>query len=163
MLLGPALQRVNVELLNPLLEDVFDYALEAGLLPEPPPELEGEELEVEYVSLLAQAQQAVGASAIERAAGFAGNLSAVFPDIVDVVDADDMLRTYFDIVGAPPTATRDEATVAEARKARAEEQQRAQAIETGGSLAQGAKVLSEADTQSPNALTDLLGAGSTVR
>ena len=163
VLLGPALQRVNVELLNPLLEDVFDYALEAGLLPEPPPELEGEELEVEYVSLLAQAQQAVGASAIERAAGFAGNLSAVFPDIVDVVDADDMLRTYFDIVGAPPTATRDEATVAEARKARAEEQQRAQAIETGGSLAQGAKVLSEADTQSPNALTDLLGAGSTVR
>jgi hypothetical protein len=162
VLLGPVLQRLNVELLNPLLEDVFEYALGAGLLPPPPDELADMELEVEYVSLLAQAQQAVGASAIERAAGFAGNLSAVFPEIVDVVDADDMLRTYFEIVGAPPTSTRDQDTVDAQRKARAEQQQAQQAIETGGQLAQGAKVLSEADTQSPNALTDLLGTGATV-
>jgi hypothetical protein len=56
VLLGPVLQRINVELLDPLLDDVFEYALEAGLLPEPPEALAGEELEVEYISLLAQAQ-----------------------------------------------------------------------------------------------------------
>jgi hypothetical protein len=162
VLLGPVLQRLNVELLNPLLEDVFEYALEGGLLPPPPAELEGVELEVEYVSLLAQAQQAVGASAIERAAGFAGNLSAVFPEITDVVDADNMLRNYFDIVGAPATSTKDPTLVADQRAARAEQAEMQQAMETGGQMAQGAKVLSEADTQNPNALTDLLGSGATV-
>lgn len=162
VLLGPVLQRLNVELLDPLLEDVFEYALEGGLLPSPPAELEGLDLEIEYVSLLAQAQQAVGASAIERAAGFAGNLSAVFPEITDVVDADDMLRRYFDIVGAPSTSTKDPDLVGEQRAARAEQAEMQQAMETGGQMAQGAKVLSEADTQSPNALTDLLGSGITA-
>jgi hypothetical protein len=33
VLLGPVLQRINVELLDPLLDDVFEYALEGGLLP----------------------------------------------------------------------------------------------------------------------------------
>jgi len=163
VLLGPVLQRLNVELLDPLLDDVFEYALEGGLLPPPPPELEGMELDVEYVSLLAQAQQAVGASAIERGAGFVGNMSAIFPEVMDVVDADDMIRNYFDIVGVPATSTKDKETVAQARQARDEAQQAQQGMEMGGQLAQSAKVLSEADTQNPNALTDLLGTGATVQ
>jgi hypothetical protein len=36
-------------------------------------------------------------------------------------------------------------------------------MQQGSQIAQGAKVLSEADTQSPNALTDLLGQGATVQ
>jgi hypothetical protein len=163
VLLGPVLQRLNVELLNPLLDDVFEYALEADLLPEPPDELRGQALDVEYVSLLAQAQQAVGASSIERAAGFAGNMSAVFPEVTDVVDADDMLRQYFDTIGAPPTVTRAQADVADIRKGRADQAAQQEAMQQGSQLAQGAKVLSEADTQSPNALTDLLGQGATVQ
>jgi hypothetical protein len=162
VLLGPVLQRLNVELLDPLLDDVFEYALEAGLLPEPPKELEGMDLGVEYVSLLAQAQQAVGASAIERAAGFAGNMSAVFPEVIDVVDADDMLRNYFEIVGAPATSTKDDETVKAARKARSDQAEAQAGMEQAGQMAQSAKVLSEADTQNPNALTDLLGGGATV-
>jgi hypothetical protein len=163
VLLGPVLQRLNVELLNPLLDDVFEYALEADLLPEPPDELRGQALDVEYVSLLAQAQQAVGASSIERAAGFAGNMSAVFPEVTDVVDADDMLRQYFDTIGAPPTVTRAQADVADIRKGRADQAAQQEAMQQGSQIAQGAKVLSEADTQSPNALTDLLGQGATVQ
>tara|TARA_R110000868_G_scaffold10053_7_gene49276 strand:+ start:88 stop:738 length:651 start_codon:yes stop_codon:yes gene_type:complete len=163
VLLGPVLQRLNVELLNPLLDDVFDFALEAGLLPEPPEVLQGAELQVEYVSLLAQAQQAVAASGIERSMGFAGNLVAVFPDIVDNIDADEAYRQYADTLGVSPDITRDSEQVAEMRKAREEQQAQAQAMEQAGQLAQGAKVLSEADTQNPNALTDLLGTGATVQ
>ena len=162
VLLGPVLQRINVELLDPLLDDVFEYALEAGLLPEPPEALAGEELEVEYISLLAQAQQAVAASSLERVMGFAGNLVAVFPDIVDGIDSDEALRQYSEILGTSPDVIISDEELQAKRQARAEEQQQMQAMEQASQLAQGAKILSETDTQNPNALTDLLGTGASV-
>ena len=162
VLLGPVLQRINVELLDPLLDDVFEYALEAGLLPEPPEALAGEELEVEYISLLAQAQQAVAASSLERVMGFAGNLVAVFPDIVDGIDSDEALRQYSEILGTSPDVIISDEELQAKRQARAEEQQQMQAMEQASQLAQGAKVLSETDTQNPNALTELLGTGASV-
>ena len=162
VLLGPVLQRINVELLDPLLDDVFEYALEAGLLPEPPEALAGEELEVEYISLLAQAQQAVAASSLERVMGFAGNLVAVFPDIVDGINSDEALRQYSEILGTSPDVIISDEELQAKRQARAEEQQQMQAMQQASQLAQGAKVLSETDTQNPNALTDLLGTGASV-
>jgi hypothetical protein len=162
VLLGPVLQRINVELLDPLLDDVFEYALEAGLLPEPPEALAGEELEVEYISLLAQAQQAVAASSLERVMGFAGNLVAVFPEIVDGIDSDEALRQYANILGTSPDVIISDDELQAKRQARVEEQQKMQAMQQAGQLAQGAKILSETDTQNPNALTDLLGTGASV-
>jgi len=162
VLLGPVLQRLNVELLDPLLDDVFQFALEADLLPEPPEALAGVELRVEYVSLLAQAQQAVAASALERTMGFAGNLAAVFPDVADNIDADEGLRQYAEILGNSPDLLRDSGQVASMREDRAQQAQAQEAAAVAGQAAQGAKVLSETDTQSPNALTDLLGRGGTV-
>jgi len=149
-------------LLDPLLDDVFEYALEAGLLPEPPEALAGEELEVEYISLLAQAQQAVAASSLERVMGFAGNLVAVFPDIVDGIDSDEALRQYSEILGTSPDVIISDEELQAKRQARAEEQQQMQAMQQAGQLAQGAKILSETDTQNPNALTDLLGTGASA-
>jgi len=162
VLLGPVLQRLNIELLDPLLDDVFSFAQDAGLLPDPPEVLTDVDLRIEYISLLAQAQQAVGASAIERTVAFAGNMVAVFPDIVDNIDADKAVRDYGEIVGVSPDMMVDSASVEKAREARAQQQAQQQAMEQAGQMAQGAKVLSEADTQNPNALTDLLGGGATV-
>jgi hypothetical protein len=162
VLLGPVLQRLNTELLDPLLDDVFQFALEADLLPEPPAALDGAELRVEYISLLAQAQQAVAASALERIMGFAGNLVAVFPDVADNFDSDEAVRQYSEILGNSPDLLRDSRQVQSIRDQRAQQQQAEQAATMAGQAAHGAKVLSETDTQSPNALTDLLGRGGTV-
>jgi hypothetical protein len=162
VLLGPVLQRLNTELLDPLLDDVFQFALEADLLPESPAALDGAELRVEYISLLAQAQQAVAASALERTMGFAGNLVAVFPDVVDNFDSDEAVRQYSEILGNSPDLLRDSIQVQSIRDQRAQQQQTEQAAAMAGQAAQGAKVLSETDTQNPNALTDLLGRGDTV-
>jgi hypothetical protein len=162
VLLGPVLQRLNTELLDPLLDDVFQFALEADLLPESPAALDGAELRIEYISLLAQAQQAVAASALERTMGFAGNLVAVFPDVVDNFDSDEAVRQYSEILGNSPDLLRDSRQVQSIRDQRAQQQQAEQAAAMASQAAQGAKVLSETDTQNPNALTDLLGRGSTV-
>jgi len=161
VLLGPVLQRLNTELLDPLLDDVFGFALEAGLLPEPPEAMEGTELKVEYISLLAQAQQAVAASALERTLGFAGNLVAVFPEVIDNLDADVAIRQYSEILGNTPDLVKDTNVVAQLRQQRVQQQQQQEAMAMASQGAQGAKVLSETDTQNPNALTDLLGRGAT--
>jgi hypothetical protein len=163
VLLGPVLQRLNTELLDPLIEDVFLFAYEAGMLPPPPPAIEGVELEVRYISLLAQAQEAVAASSIERTFSFAGNLSAVFPDIVDNLNADEAIRNYGEILGTSPEILRDADQVEAIRAQRREAQQAEQQMMQLQQGAQAAKVLSEADTQNPNALTALLqGGGTTV-
>lgn len=161
VLLGPVLQRINTELLDPVLDDTFEFAMEAGLLPEPPAELQGADLKIEYISLLAQAQQAVSSAAIERVMSFSGNLAAVFPDITDVIDAEEALRQYAESLGNDPAILRDSEMVEQIRASRQREQQQMQAMEQAAQGAQAAKVLSETDTQNPNALTALIG-GRTV-
>lgn len=163
VLLGPVLQRLNTEFLDPLVEDVFMFALDAGMLPPPPPVLEGVDLEVKYISLLAQAQEAVAASSIERTFSFAGNLAAVYPDILDNLDGDQAIRNYGEILGTGPEIIREADEVAAIRQQRAEKQKAEEQMMQVQQGAQAAKVLSEADTQNPNALTALLqGGGQTV-
>ncbi len=165
VLLGPVLQRLNNEFLDPLIEDLFLHGLKTGAFPPVPDVLAGVEVDIKYVSLLAQAQEAVAATTIERTLSFAGNLIAVDPEILDNIDRDEALRQYSDILGNSPKILRSKDAVDEIRAARAQAQQQqmeaqqglvtAQAANQG---AQAAKVLSEADTQSPNALTALLSA-----
>lgn len=162
VLLGPVLQRLNTELLDPLLDDVFNFSLEAGLLPEPPRELQEVELRVEYISLLAQAQQAVAASALERTLSFVGNLAGIYPQAADVINSDAAVRQYAEILGNAPDLLNDSASVLEKRAADAEAAAAQMAANRVPEASGAAKVLSETDTQNPNALTALLGSGASL-
>lgn len=64
--LGPVLERLNDELLDPLIDRVFDIMLNAGAIPPPPEALEGVDLKVEYTSIMAQAQKLVGIAGADR-------------------------------------------------------------------------------------------------
>lgn len=59
LMLGPVLERLHNELLKPLIDITFDYMMEAGIVPPPPEELQGQDLNVELISMLAQAQRAI--------------------------------------------------------------------------------------------------------
>lgn len=160
VLLGPVLQRVNTELLDPMLEDVVRFAAESGRLPEAPPEIQGMEMRVDYVSLLAQAQQAVSATSIERTLSFAGNLAGVKPSVLDNIDFDAGLREYSEVLGNTPEMLRDPRDVQRMRQRRAQarrQQERQQQAETAKTGAEAAKLLAETDTQNPNALSALTG------
>jgi hypothetical protein len=167
VLLGPVLQRLNTDMLDPMIEDVFYIALEEGLLPEVPEAMINADIEVKYISLLAQAQEAVAASGIERSLGLAGNMAAVWPEIVDNVDPDKAYREYTEIVGTGPEILREQAEVDEIRRQRAQQaamEQQAAALEAGSTTAQksaqAAKLLSETDTSQPSALNQLLRMGA---
>lgn len=155
--LGPVVERQNDELLSPAVDRVFDIMLDRGMIPEPPEELQGMELKVEYTSIIAQAQKLVGAASIERTLSFAGNLAAVKPEVLDRIDADEVFDAYVEITGAPPKIVVPIEVANKRRAAAAQKQQAAEAVQMGMAAADGAKTLSETDTGSDNALARIMG------
>lgn len=155
--LGPVLERLHDELLQPLIDFAFDALAERGLLPLPPPELDGKELRVEYTSVAAQAQKLTGTVGIERLTSFGGNLAAVKPEILDKFNFDEIIDEYSSLLGVKPDLVRSDEDVQAIRDARMQAQQQAAMSQQMQVAAQGAKTLSETDTGSDNALTRMLG------
>lgn len=127
--LGPVLEQLNQDLLDPLIDITFDIMVQRGMIPDPPEELQGMPLKVEYISIMAQAQKLVGIGGIERFAGFVGSLTQGSPEVLDKVDFDQMVDVYGDITSIAPSIIRADEVVAEIRQARAEEVQRRQQAE----------------------------------
>lgn len=152
LMLGPVLERLESELLDPLIDRTFNIMLKAGLIPPPPDELQGMDMNVEYISMLAQAQKMVGTTAIEQLARFAGSLVAVYPDSVDMIDADEAIRDYGDMLGVPPRIVRAMEDVAQIRDQKAQQAQAAQAAQTAQNVIQGAQTLSKTPVGQNSAL-----------
>ena len=59
MMMGPVLEKLNSEMLDPFIERLYNILDRNFALPEPPDELDGIDVKVQYVSILAQAQKAI--------------------------------------------------------------------------------------------------------
>lgn len=160
--LGPVLQRLDEELLDPLIERAYGILERAGVLPTPPPEAQGMELKVEYISILAQAQRLVGIQSVDSLVGFTGSVAklqvdaGVTPDILDKLNTDQLVDHYAELLGTAPELVRTDEEVDAIRKSRAKAMQAQRAAEQAHIAADSAKKLSQADTGGKNALTDLL-------
>lgn len=154
--LGPVLEQLNTDLLDPLIDNTFAFMLRQGVIPPPPEELRGMELRVDYISIMAQAQKLVAIGGLERLSSFVGSLAAMSPTILDKVDTDQLIDEYSDALGVPAKVIRTDEQVAEIRQSRAQaEQARAQAE----MVAQGAKAardLSAANLEGDNALARMM-------
>ena len=157
LVLGPVLERLEHEFLNPMIDRVYSIMQRNGVLPPPPEEIQGLELKVEYTSILAQAQKMVGITGIEQVAGFVGNLVAVFSDVADKFNASVAVEKYADMVGLPPGIVRSAEEVAKIQQARQQQAEAEQAAQMAMQAAEGAKILSETDMGGNNALTQLMG------
>lgn len=160
--LGPVLEGLGDEVLDPLIDRAFGVLLRRGEIPPPPEELQGEALKVEYISVLHQAQKLVGIVGIERFLGLAATLAQGKPDVLDKVNADEVLDTAADILGIPPDLVNSDEEVAQMRTARAQQQQAAQQGAAIAAAAKGAKDLAGASLEGDNALNRMLGALSPV-
>lgn len=154
--LGPVMERLQDELLDPLIERVFAILLEAGRLPPPPEELAGRDLKIEYISIMAQAQKLLGTTGIERLSTFVGNLSTVLPAALDKINEDNLVDAYSGMLGTPPNAIRTAEEVAAIRAARAKQQQQAQQMAQAQAMAGTAKDLAAADLEGENGLSTML-------
>jgi len=120
--LGPVLENIQDSQLAIAIDRTFEAMAKNGQLPEPPRELEGAGLKVEYVSILAQAQKAIATGAIERVVSFTGNLAAVNPTVLDKINLDQAIDEYADALGAPASIVVSDEDVAKVRKERADKQ-----------------------------------------
>lgn len=152
--LGPVLEQLNQDLLDPLIDVTFDIMLRQGLIPPPPDEVQGVSLKVEYISVMAQAQKLVGIAGIERFAGFVGQIVAQTQnaELLDKVDSDQMIDEYGDAVGISPRIIRSDDEVEEIRNNRAAAQAQQVKSEKIRDLAASAKDLSQANMTDDNAL-----------
>lgn len=156
LMLGPVLERLHNELLDPLIESTFNRMLEAGMIPPPPEEMNGMEISVEFVSMLAQAQRAIGVNSIDR---FVGNLGAVAqfkPDVLDKFNADEWADAYSDMLGVDPNLIIGNQQVAVLRQARNEAMAAKEQMAAMQQQAATAKDLSAAKTDNPNMLTNVI-------
>jgi len=119
LVLGPVLERLKNELLDPLIDRAFNLLARQGLLPEPPESIQGLEMKVEYVSMIAQAQKAAGLASLVQGLNYAANLAAVRPEILDRVDYDCALEEGLKSLGVAPALLKSAEETEAFRRARA--------------------------------------------
>lgn len=157
--IGPVVDRLNQDLLDPLVEQTFDIMSAQGRIPPPPPMLRKRPLKVEYVSIIAQAQKALAAGGIEQFLGFAMKVAEAKPQdpsVLDKVNMDEILERYGEDLTIPPGIVRDDDDVAKLREQRQQASARQQQLAEAEQASKTAKNLGQAPTDGQSALTDLI-------
>lgn len=156
--LGPVLERFENEGLNPALKRVFAICDRAGLLPEPPEELDGRQIDVQYVSVLADAQRAVGTVPIERLLATVAQVTAIWPSAKNIPNVEQLIRDYAEGIGTKPESLFSAEEVAQANEADAQNQQLAETAAVSKDLAGAAQAAGSVDVGGgQNAVAALLG------
>ena len=122
LMLGPPLERLQLEFLSRLIDRLFQQLIRADILPPAPEELQGQNLGIRYISALAQAQKVVEVQTIERSAIFVSELAAVSPEVLDRFDADEAYKQHAQMTGVIPSIVKSDEVVAEIRQQRAEKE-----------------------------------------
>lgn len=156
LMLGPVLERLQNELLDPLIDITFDRMIEAGIVPPPPESIQGINLNVEYVSMLAQAQRAVGTNSIDRFVGTLGQVAQYKPEVLDKLDTDKWADSYADMLGVDPELIVQKEQVDQIRLQRAQAQAKQAQMDQLNQASQTAKNLGQTPTTGQNAMTDVI-------
>lgn len=159
LMLGPVLQRLDSELLDKLINRTFSVMAENNLLPVPPDEMQGMQLKVEYISVMAQAQKAIGVSSIERFIGFTSGIGQFSPDALDKINVDETIDAYAASIGVPPSVVATNEQVAQIRENRAQQKAMEQQMQMAQAAVGGAQALGNTPMDDNSALAALAGGG----
>lgn len=157
--LGPVLEQLNQDLLDPLIDNTFEIMQSLGMIPQPPDEIAGSDLKVEYISIMAQAQKLVGLGGIERFTNYVGGIAGLAPAIMDKVDGDQLVDYYGDLTSIPPGIVRSDEDAQGIREQQAQAQAQAQKSEQAAMAARTAKDLSQSDPNGDNGLAAAIEGG----
>lgn len=158
--LGPMLHNLDDDVYSPAIDRIFKIMLRRGMIPPAPPELQGETLKVDYLSIMHQAQKAAALGSMERFAAFTHALvdATQDPSIAIKLNTDELLETYADGAGIPPQGVRSADEVQGIRNAKAQAAERAQQAEDAKNESVAARNLSQAPMDGDSALTRVVGA-----
>ena len=137
-LLSPLLEQVHSGL-KTVMEWIFLECLERGIIPEPPAQIQGRDLEIEFVSMLAQAQKAQRISGMERFCTFTINLAqAVDPTLARKLNAEKIIDDYADYANIDPEQVVPSEDLQKIRQAQAKKQEQAEQM---AAMQQGSEVI----------------------
>lgn len=128
--LSPIVTRINHEFLGRLIEVVYSYYERNNGFAPVPPEYDGMNIEVKYVSPLAQVQKMSGLQAYEYLLNGLMQLAQLKPEIAGILDAETFIREYAGKTGAPSKLLYDKKEYSEIL------QQQAQAAEAEKQMAE---------------------------
>jgi hypothetical protein len=148
--LGPALDRIDYEGLGPTIERVFDIASRVpGLLPPAPQEIQGQMININYVSMLKQAQDASAAGGIESLLKIGGELEGIKPGSMDNIDIDYAIDKLSALNNNDPKLIRSPKQLAQIRADAAAKQEAMQKAQMAEQLSKSAANLSAIQPQAP--------------
>jgi hypothetical protein len=154
--LGPTLSRLDGEGLDPAIRRIYNVMFRANLFPPLPPELRDQKFEAKYINIMAQAQKLLETTGVERLAAFVSGLQPVFQEARDVVDIDNVVREYADMLGVNPDMLFSEAQVKKVRNQKAAMAQQQQVAAGANQGSQTAKNLSQVPMNQDTGLTRLM-------
>ena len=144
-LLGSAVGNIMREKLSPVIERVYSIAADNGKLPELPPELEGENYVIEYISPLARAQKAFELNNLSQAMQIIASYGQVEVSVFDKIDFDELVDYTAKITNITPKILRSDDEVIDIRENRAQNEAMAQQMEMMKQGTENIKVGTEAD------------------
>jgi hypothetical protein len=151
--LGPVVDRVNIEKLEGDIDRAYNILQNLGRIRPAPKEMEGKGLQIEFISILTQAQKAAANTQIERIARFVGYLSEAFPEAGLKFDAQQAVDEFAQNTGVTPRIIRSDEIVAklvEQQQQQMQQQQMMQAAPAARDGAQAAELLSRTQTGPDN-------------
>lgn len=162
-LLGPVVDGYHNDVLSTCIRRTIAILGDRNGLPQPPRDLveqlrRGNDVRIEYLSVLAQAQRLLGLGSLERFASLTRALMDLDPRVVDKVDLDEGLDQAADMLGIPPSVVRSDDQVVELRVARARQQAAMAAQAQAAQAASTAKTLGQTPATGDTALARILAA-----
>jgi hypothetical protein len=138
VLLSPLLEQIHTAL-KQILEWIFEEEIRTGILPEYPEELQGQEIEIEFVSTLAQAMKAQNIASMERFTTFVANMGqAIDPVLLKKIQGEKMIDDYADFANIDPSQVTPTEQVAQYRAMLEQKQQQQEQI---SALQQGSQMV----------------------
>ena len=136
-LLGPVLGRLQSELLQPLIERVFNILMRANVFQPAPEILMEQTIDIEYVSPLAKAQKSGDLNSVMRGIEIFGSMSQFAP-VLDYLDADGLVKYVQKTLGLPAAIIKSDQEVAQVRQQRQQQEQAAMEDQAMAEAAQAA-------------------------
>lgn len=156
--LGPVSERFQDEFLTLIISRVYNIVNRSGGFPPIPEELQDiigdEDIEIDYISPLAQAQKMSGLVNVEQAIAQVAQMAQIWPEVVKKVDPLATVSKYFEMLGAPAVMQRSNEAVQEIIEREQKAMQEQQELQEGLAMAEAAAPAAEAAKNLTEAAND---------
>ena len=164
--LGPVIENM-LGVLKLKLKRIYGILQRKGFIDPPPQSLRGVPLDINFISMLALSQKAAATGGLERLAALVGNMVPIYPEIKNILDAEQYIRTMNDLLGNQQRIIRSPEQYAQINQMQAKAAQATQAMAAMQHGAQTASIGADAANTLANteigggatALSQLLGTG----